>query len=108
MALTLVEMTTAEFVHLGKHQKQLASKLVGEAIQDDRGVFLEVSLEYRTFVMAFVAIAHAALGRFVMSILERAILAHGERPLRDSMSIQDSILSGEGPEMSVLEGVAQQ
>merc|ERR1712046_495397 len=77
--LTLIEMETAQFVWLRGDDMKLISKVLGQEITDHNGVRLAVTLKSATYIMTFIAVAHAVIGRVVMAMLEKVILVHSEK-----------------------------
>jgi hypothetical protein len=79
MVLTLIEMTTSNFLNLdqmlNESQRHLLSNVLGFPVPaDGKGVGLDVTLEWATYLVGMTVLVHAWLGRVVMSLLEYAVV----------------------------------
>lgn len=81
MGLTLIEMNVSDFHHMSDHGRAVASKLVGEAVTDSRGLLLKVSLGYAFYILVAAVVAHFFLGWVVMNILENELDVEDRRSL---------------------------
>merc|ERR1719326_800946 len=74
MVLTLIEMSTSDFHHLGPDDRMRASKLIGTHVNDYHGVGIEITLEYGTYIILVAVVVHWFAGRVMMDMVERAVV----------------------------------
>jgi len=77
MILTLLELSTSNFVPLDDGQMALLARIAGRELTDHQGLTVGVALGPGTWLLAAAVLLHWCVGREVMVCLERAALAQG-------------------------------
>merc|ERR1719221_2095571 len=96
MVVTLLEMTTTDFVMLSGSQRDLMSRLSGIEVHTSQGLTVGVTLGSGTALLFCATLLHTWIGRVVMGLLESTAAAVQQEdvsaPLRhDSSTVEEGL-----------------
>merc|ERR1740123_1756693 len=87
MVITLIEMTSSQFVLLNGSQQDLLGRMFGTEVHTNQGLTVGVTLGPGTWILGVVGLLHAWIGRVVMGLLESVAAASAMAARQPGMAV---------------------